>query len=230
VPRCARLKLKHRLACGLARLLQQSIGRTMVKQVRNVKALLADMPVLITESKDEFEAVYKDVDRQVKPRDIIEEFEVSHISSLIWDILRLRKSKVGIINAGFRAAMEQIFKQLLRKPGETRYVEPSEDAQVLAWKWFVDPKAKANASELLTRFGLDESAIEATVIRNTLPEIETVDRLIALAEARLRQALRFIAEYRESLARQLREAADRILADEKVLRLEDASSETSVVP
>jgi hypothetical protein len=202
-----------------------------MKQIRNVKALLADTPVLITESKDEFEALYKDVHRQVKPRDVIEEFDVSHISSLIWETLRLRKSKVGIINAGYRAAMEQIFDQLLREPGEPRYDDrPSEDAQLLAWKWFVDPKAKAEASRLLTRFGLDESAIEATVIRNTLPQIEAVDRLIAGAEARLRQALRFIAEYRESLARRLSEAADRILADEKVDQLEDASNEPSVVP
>jgi hypothetical protein len=200
-----------------------------MKQIRNVKALLADTPVLITESKDEFEALYKDVHRQVKPRDIIEEFEVSHISSLIWDTLRLRKSKVGIINVGYRAATEQIFDQLLREPGETRH-DAGYDAQVLAWKWFVDPKAKAEASKLLTRFGLDESAIEATVIRNKLPEIEALDRLIAGAEARLRQALLFIAEYRESLARRLSEAADRILADEKVDQLEDASNEPSVVP
>jgi hypothetical protein len=57
-----------------------------------------------------------------------------------------------------------------------------------------------------------------------------LDKLIASAEARLHQALRFIAEYRENLARRLSEAADRLLEDEKVLQLQNSSNETSVVP
>jgi len=133
------------------------------------------------------------------------------------------------INAGMRSALEQIFDQLLRDPGTDHYGQISEEAEELAWKWFRDPKAKQKGCKLLAEFQLDESAIEATAIRNALAQIEP-GQAEASAEARLRQALRFIAEYRENLARRLSEAADRLLEDEKVLQLQNSSNETSVVP
>src|SRR6188472_826338 len=116
-----------------------------------------------------------------------------------------------------RSALEQIFDQLLRDPGTHHYGRISDEAEELAWKWFRDPTAKQKGCKLLANFHLNESAIEATAIRNALAQIEPLDRLIASAEARLRQALRFIAEYRENLAHRLSEAADRILEEAKVL-------------
>jgi hypothetical protein len=174
----------------------------------SAKALFANTPVLITESKEDYEAIYKDIERRVRPQDIIEQFEASNVSWLVWDVLRYQRSKIAIINAGMRSALEQIFDQLLRDPGTDHYGQISEEAEELAWKWFRDP----------------------TAIRNALAQIEPLDKLIASAEARLHQALRFIAEYRENLARRLSEAADRLLEDEKVLQLQNSSNETSVVP
>jgi hypothetical protein len=196
----------------------------------SAKALFANTPVLITESKEDYEAIYKDIERRVRPQDIIEQFEASNVSWLVWDVLRYQRSKIAIINAGMRSALEQIFDQLLRDPGTDHYGQISEEAEELAWKWFRDPKAKQKGCKLLAEFQLDESAIEATAIRNALAQIEPLDKLIASAEARLHQALRFIAEYRENLARRLSEAADRLLEDEKVLQLQNSSNETSVVP
>jgi len=202
----------------------------MVMQTPSAKALFDNTPVLITESKEDYGAIYNDIERRVQPQDIIEQFELSNVSWLVWDVLRYQRAKTAIINAGMRSALEQIFDQLLREPGTDHYGEISEEAEDLAWKWFRDPKAKQAGCKLLAEFQLDESAIEAMAIRNALAQIEPLDRLIASAEARLRQALRFIAECRENLARRLSEAAERVLKDEKVLRLENSSNETSVLP
>jgi hypothetical protein len=46
---------------------------------------------------------------------------VHDISSLVWEILRLRRCKVVIINSAFRSALEHLLVQLLKKPGQYDY-------------------------------------------------------------------------------------------------------------
>jgi hypothetical protein len=48
--------------------------------------------------------------------------------------------------------------------------------------------------------------------------------MLCLLESRRNKALRCIGEYRDSLARQLRESSDRMIEAKAVLRVEDASS------
>ena len=80
---------------------------------------------------------------------------------------------------------------------------------------------------MLARFKLDESAIEAEAIRGSSSDLELLDQMLASLESRRNKALGCVAEYRASLAHQLRESADRIIDGKDVLRLEDAASERS---
>ena len=59
---------------------------------RNELALLPKLPLLITESAEEFDALRDAFEREIKPRGIIEQMYVHDISSLVWEILRLRWS------------------------------------------------------------------------------------------------------------------------------------------
>ncbi len=158
--------------------------------------------MLITESADEFDALRDAFEQEIKPRGIIEQMYVHDISAIVWEILRLRRCKVVIINLALRSALQSLLKQLLRQPGQYEY-EVEDEAQTLAQSWFTDQEAKKQVSEVLSRFDLDESAIEAEA------------------------ALGCVAEYRASLAQQLRDSADRIIDAKGVLRLEDAPSERS---
>ena len=58
-------------------------------------------------------------------------------------------------------------------------------------------------------------------------DLELLDRMLSSLESRRNKALGCVAEYRASLAHQLRESADRIIDGKGVLRLEDAPSERS---
>jgi hypothetical protein len=58
----------------------------------------------------------------------------------------------------------------------------------------------------------------------TSSELELLDRMLSSLESRRDKALGCIAQYRASLAHQLRESADRIIDGKGVLRLEDAAS------
>jgi hypothetical protein len=192
---------------------------------RNELALLPKLPLLITESADEFDALRDAFEREIKPRGIIEQMYVHDISAIVWEILRLRRCKVIIINSAFRSALENLLVQL-RQPGQQDF-QARDPARELAHAWFTDKEAKNQVSELLSRFDLDESAIEAEAIRKSSSDLELLDGMLASLETRRNKALGCVAEYRASLAHQLRESADRIIDGKDVLRLEDAASERS---
>ena len=192
---------------------------------RNELALLPKLPLLITESADEFDALRDAFEREIKPRGIIERMYVHDICSIVWEILRLRRCKVVIINSAFRSALENLLVQL-REPGQQDF-QARDPARKLAHEWFTDKEAQKQVSEKLSRFDLDESAIEAEAIRKSSSDLELLDRMLTSLESRRDKALGCVAEYRASLAHQLRESADRIIDGKDVLRLEHPSSERS---
>src|SRR6266480_5724514 len=193
---------------------------------RNELALLPKLPLLITESADEFDALRDAFEREIKPHGIIEQMYVNYISSIVWEILRLRRCKAVIINSAFRSALQDLLKQLLRQPGQDEY-QVEDEAEALAHAWFTDQEAKKRVSELLSRVKLDESAIEAEAIRRSSSDLDLLDRMLTSLESRRNKALGCVAEYRTSLAQQLRDSADRIIDGKGVLRLEDAASTRS---
>jgi hypothetical protein len=193
---------------------------------RNELALLPKLPLLITESADEFDALRDAFEREIKPRGIIEQMYVHDISAIVWEILRLRRCKVIIINSAFRSALQNLLRQVLRQPGQFEY-EAEDEVQTLAQSWFSDQEAKKQVSEILSQFDLDESAIEAEAIRRSSADLELLDRMLTSLESRRNKALGCVAEYRASLAQQLRDSADRIIDAKGILRLEDAASERS---
>jgi tRNA(Glu) U13 pseudouridine synthase TruD len=193
---------------------------------RNELTLLPKLPLLITESADEFDALRDAFEQDIKPHGIIEQIYVHDISSIVWEILRLRRCKAVIINAAFRGALENLLEQLLRQENEDPF-EVKDEAQALAQAWFTDQEVKKQVSELLSRVKLDESAIEAEAIRRSSSDLELLDRMLTSLESRRNKALGCVAEYRARLGHQLRESADRIIDGKGVLRLEDAASTRS---
>jgi hypothetical protein len=177
--------------------------------------------LLKTECAEDFEAIQGAVEEEIEPKGIMERMYVADICSIIWDILRLRRCKAVVINVAFREALEDLLTKLMRDPGRPEF--PVRDrAEELAVQWFKDQKDD-DVARVLSRFGLDESAIEAEAIRRSVAEIELIDRMLASLEARRSRALRYISEYRATLAVRLRENASRILEAKAIPRLEDGT-------
>src|SRR5262249_59693851 len=108
-------------------------------------------PLLITELAYECDALRYAFEREVKPKGIIEQMYVHDICAIVWEILRLRRCKVVIINSAFRSALEHLLVQLLKRPGQYDY-EVERKAQALAQSWFTDQGAKKQVSEILSGF------------------------------------------------------------------------------
>ena len=188
----------------------------------NKLALLPNTPLLISESEDEFEALRSNLIEEINPRGIIEHMCVADIAEIVWESRRLHRCKAVMINMHYSAALKSLLRNVL--VGD---VVDYDHAEVLAQTWFTDKKAKKEVAEILRRFHLDESAIEAQAIKSVASELEILDKRLMSLETRRNRAIRNIAEYRESFARKVRESSDRIIEADSVVRLENPSGRKS---
>jgi hypothetical protein len=174
--------------------------------------ILSRSALLMTESKEDYEALQASLEREIMPRSFVESIYVADIATLSWEILRLRRAKAGIINANFEKAIVNLLEPLLGMFG-------SNEANGLARRWFTDSKAKKEIAELLGGVRLDEFAIEAEAIRLSSTDLELLDRMLSACEARRNRALRSIEDYRVGFAKTVRESSDRELQENKASKI-----------
>ena len=159
---------------------------------------------------------------EIKPRGIIEQMCVADIAEIVWESRRLHRCKAVMINMNYSAALKSLLRDVLELDVGEYY-----KADVLAQTWFTDKKAKKEVAEILRRFHLDESAIEAQAIRRLTSELEILDKRLMSLESRRNRAIRNIAEYRESFANTVRQGSGRIIEGDSVIRLENPSGQKS---
>jgi hypothetical protein len=151
---------------------------------------------------------------------------VADYAASVFETVRLRRWKTAILNISYRAALEILLARLMKEPGQDDdYV--AEETQALALAWFTDEKAKEQVGQILRRFHLDESAIEAGAYQLCASQLELIDRQLASLERRRTALLSCIAEYRAILAWRLKESGARIINAQSVPRLEHASGKKS---
>jgi hypothetical protein len=177
-------------------------------------------PVLITESAEQFADLHGQLEQEIEPRGMVERMFVSDIATLTWEILRHQRCKTAIINMEFIEALKIL---LLRLMSEHDRMPAHKQIHDLATRWFTHKDARDEILELLKQFGLDEVAIEAEAIRKSSADLETIDRMLTMAEARRNRILRSVAEYREDLAKRLKHRSDFLIEQNDLVRLEHRS-------
>jgi hypothetical protein len=194
---------------------------------RNELALLPKLPLLTTESADEFDALRDAFEREIEPRGIIEQMYVHEFCSIAWETLRFRRAKAAIINAAFRDALVHVLTECLKRPGLPQPLDLAHQVPTLALAWFKNEQGKKRVAKTLNESGFDEYAIEGEAIRRSSSALELLNRMLASLEARRDKALRCIGEYRDGWGRQLRGLSDRMIEGQDVPELVHASSEES---
>jgi hypothetical protein len=165
--------------------------------------------VLMSESAEEYLALHKKLIDEINPQGLIEAVYVEEIADLVWDIQRLRKFKITIIISATRRSLVNILMELL-----THYAKIKVDN--LAKNWFAEDEdeaaaAKEEVHEILKRFNLDESVIEAEAIKLVADQLDWLDKNLAAATSRLEKSLRFIKSYRADFANELSRQSNRLL-------------------
>ena len=89
----------------------------MIRSSDGIELTLFSKPqLLITESAEDFAALNAALMEDIKPRGTIERLYVDDIAALVWEILRLRRCKVVVVNTAFKDAVSQIVFRLAGEP------------------------------------------------------------------------------------------------------------------
>ena len=197
-------------------------------------SFLTRPPLLRSESEQEFNQLLSGFKAEIQPHGVIENMYVADTAIIIWDILRLRRCKMTLLNRAFLQGLRELidessWQQLPPDPGNRPGVrmldleevinrewlekqsERSQKVTDLANRWFSSENARQKISRILRKSQHDEFAIEARAIQNSFTEIEWIEKMLTALEARRDKALRRIAEYRQSFADRVRAGADRIV-------------------
>jgi len=185
-------------------------------------AVLPIPPLLINEPADQFQRIYDALNGEIKAGGLVEQIYVRDIAYLTCEIERVRRFKSAMLNTAFSSAVKKLFTDLLALGGNA-YTDAMHTAEDLAGRWFTNKRVREWGARRLRDFQLDESAIEAECYKSSAEHLEVLDRLEVSLVSRRDKALRCIAEYRGSLARQLQESSDRII-EGNFVALEDTST------
>jgi hypothetical protein len=85
---------------------------------------LSDFPLLITESRKDYQRLVAELEQAVKPCNAVEQLFINDLAYQSWEIMRLRRAKTAIINLAVREALNDLIKQL----GDDIYEKNDDDA------------------------------------------------------------------------------------------------------
>ena len=162
------------------------------------------VPLLITESDQEFHRIRQALYQETKPVGIIEEMYVEEIADIIWQILRLKRCKVGVTNLAFHTASAEILDNLMRAGPD------------VARDWISQPELAKKVETGLAAYKLDGSVIIAQAIKNSSYQLELIENLLASLETRRDKALVRIAQYRSDLGAILRKVNHQLIESKVV--------------
>jgi hypothetical protein len=224
-------------------------------------------PMLLrSECEHEFDEILHALRGEIQPRGIVENLYVEEIAGIIWDILRLRRCKVTIMNMSFEKVLHNLISLHLKMRRPAKEEESKTDSHGLSpfelWQppppptkseierskkiikskierskkinrlvrgWFTSDEGKQKVLSILRRSHLDDSVIDAEVIRASFSDLQLLEKLLISLEARRDRSLRRMMEYRESFADRVRTSTDRIIEGEpeQPPRLEEARTSKS---
>jgi hypothetical protein len=193
-------------------------------------------PLLEGEDSLAYDELLARVSGDIKPTDFVEEIWIRDVVDLTWEIFRWRRLTTSLLTATMLYDLKSILVPLVRPqsagtektkgfPGLITNFEPRPPSpeQILAEnmvknlvkKWAMrDPAAIERVDKLLESVNTTTNTVMAGAFVQKLEDIERIDRLITIAEARRNAAFREIGRHREPFAQTLRGTIKEIEATE----------------
>jgi hypothetical protein len=163
---------------------------------------IAPAPLLPGEREADYVNLTARVVTVARPRDAIEEFLTRDVIDLTWEILRLRRMKVGLLRASMDRGIESVMRSLGYNPVS---------AGELAAGWASGEKsAKNEVAGALRKAQLTMEDVMAETLEGKIDSFERFDRLLASSEDRRNKALREIERHRAAFGAAMRQAIDEI--------------------
>jgi hypothetical protein len=161
------------------------------------RALLGPRPLIDGEDGTNYDVILERISADVAPADFVEEIWVRNVVDLVWESVRLRRLKSQLLHAAAHEGLERLLpaSELTRK-----------------WAWG-DEKAMGKVERLLGRAGLTIDDVMAETLAARIDDVERIDRMVIIAEARRDAVLREIRARRLAFGQTLRRAGEAIDAE-----------------
>ncbi len=143
-------------------------------------------PLLVTESRGEYEALFKAFADELKPKSTFEYLLFKDILESIWEIRRLKNSKSSLIDLARKTALHRVLESIAEGDAEQRHRFAEEKTVA----WFKSIEEQGSIGVLLQKHGLREQDIDAQAMAMRLPELEIIDRQLERARANQTAMLR----------------------------------------
>jgi len=168
------------------------------------RALLGPRPLIDGEDGTNYDVILERISADVAPEDFVEEIWVRNVVDLVWESIRLRRLKSQLLHATSHEGLDQMLTPLIGW----------EKADQLSRTWALgDEKALCEVERLLDRAGLTIDAVMARTLAARIDDVERIDRMIIIAEARRDAVLREIRSRRLAFAQALQRAGQAVDAE-----------------
>ena len=168
------------------------------------RALLGPRPLIDGEDGTNYDVILERISADVAPADFVEEIWVRNVVDLVWDSVRLRRLKSQLLQAAAHEGLERLLASVIDWMR----------AEQLSRKWALgDEEAMGEVERLLGRAGLTFDAVMAQTLAARIDDVERIDRMVIIAEARRDAVLREIRSRRAAFGQALRRAGDAIDAE-----------------
>ncbi len=142
---------------------------------RGLSAPFGPPPLIKGENSAEYDELLTRVSAAVSPADILEDIWVRDLVDLTWETWRYRRLKAALMAISAHKALGAVLDPLLEW----------HEKQALVAGWTAgEPEAIKSVDALLKSAGLTMDSVMAQSLSIKLDDIERIDRMIALAEAR----------------------------------------------
>lgn len=167
-----------------------------------IEACLSPPDLLEDESLEDFQALFDTFLESVGPTDGIEYIYVRDAAILTFEINRLRRHKILLLQAAQPAAVKDLL--------TIAYQDPF-DAKAVAQNWAIgNEKSVLEVEAVFKKRGLPLSAIGAKALEIKLDQIQKIEAMILTQENRRFVFFREIERRRDSFKRRLQEAVKNI--------------------
>ncbi|MGP0093062.1 MAG: hypothetical protein ACLPKB_24435 [Xanthobacteraceae bacterium] len=165
----------------------------------HIRELFGTPPVLNCENRDAYDRLLSELVIENDPSGIREWLWVRDLADLNWDILRIRRAIVSLLDISFKPALAQTLKTVLPTPERYRNSEP------LADQWFADTDdemvtGRSRVLDTLAKYGLAPESVVGQAFALHSDKLEKMERMLTSAERRRNAIARELQAHRQSSA------------------------------
>ena len=154
--------------------------------------LFQKQPLLLGESRRDYDQVCKSLIRSIQPQNHLEWLLLKQAIDFYWETIRWSKAKAAIVHMTFPEALRLVLETIVEGEGDDRRRAVQDHVD----SWYTNMEKQEATRKLLMKHLIDESDIVAQAMTLRMPELERIDRALEKNRAGFNATLREIEHYR----------------------------------